>query len=80
MEDRELTTAEYYTVLRPTETAAMIGYSTVHLYRLEKAGLFRKRFKLNAQGGEYGAVGHYLGWVVDYLKARAAARVEDPAA
>ena len=74
MDDRELSTTEYYTVLRPAKTAEMVGYSLVHLHRLEKAGLFPKRFKLNAEGGEYGAVGHYFGEVVDYLKARAAER------
>ena len=76
MEDRELSPAEYYRVLRPAETAKMIGYSTVHLARLEKAGLFQKRFPLNENGGPYGAKGHFFGWIVDYLKARAAARVE----
>ena len=74
MEDRELSTEEYYKVLRPAKTAKMVGYSTVHVHRLEKAGLFPRRFKLNAEGGEYGAAGHYLGEVVDYLNSRAAAR------
>ena len=74
MSQRPLSTKEFYTVLRPAETAAMVGYSTVHVHRLEKVGLFPQRFKLNAHGGEYGAVGHYLGEVVDYLRARAAAR------
>ncbi len=76
MEDRELSPAEYFRVLRPAETAKLVNYSTVHLHRLEKAGLFPKRFKLNAKGGEYGACGHYFGWIVDYLKSRAAARVD----
>ena len=80
MEDRELSTAEYYTVLRPSQTAELVGYSTVHLGRLEKQGLFPKRFKLNASGGAYGAAGHYFGWVVDYLNSRVAKRAEDSAA
>jgi hypothetical protein len=75
MEDRELSTEEYYRVVRPTKTAGIIGYSTVHLRRLEEAGIFPKRFKLNPNGGKYGACGHYFGWIVDYLKARAAARI-----
>ena len=74
MEDRELSTEEYYRVLRPAETAKMIGYSTVHLRRLEDQGLFQERFKLNPNGGKYGACGHFFGVVVDYLKARAAER------
>ncbi len=74
MADRELSPAEYYRVLRPAETAKMIGYSTVHLSRLEDQGLFQKRFKLNPDGGKYGACGHFFGWAVDYLKARAAER------
>ena len=76
MSKRPLSTTEYYTILRPAETAALVGYSTVHVHRLEKVGLFPKRFKLNARGGEYDAVGHYLGEVVAYLESRAAARVE----
>jgi hypothetical protein len=74
MADRKLSTEEYYRVLRPAETAKMVGYSTVHLARLEKAGLFPNRFPLNENGGPYGAKGHFFGQVVDYLKARAAAR------
>ena len=72
MEDRELTPEEYYQVVRAGRTAEMIGYSPVHLARLEKAGLFQKRFPLNKNGGKYGAKGHFLGWIIDYLKARAA--------
>ena len=74
MPERQLSTTEYYTVLRPAQTAELVGYSLVHLHRLEKAGLFPRRFKLNAKGGEYGAVGHYFGEVIDYLKSRAAER------
>ena len=66
--------AEYFRILRPPETAKLVGLSTVHVHRLEKAGKFPKRFKLNADSGEYGAAGHYLGEVLDYLKARAAER------
>ena len=80
MSERPLSTTEYYTVLRPAETAAMVGYSTVHLHRLEKADLFPKRFQLNKDGGPYGAKGHFFGVIVDYLKARAAARDEPEAA
>ena len=74
MEDRELTPEEYYRVLRPAETAKMVGYTTVHIARLEEQGVFPKRFPLNKNGGPYGAKGHFFGVVVDYLKARAAAR------
>ena len=80
MSERQLTTAEYFTILRPTQTAELVGYSNVHLARLEKKGLFPKRFKLNASGGAYGAAGHYFGWVVDYLNSRVAKRAEDSAA
>ena len=70
----ELSPAEYYRVLRVGESAKMVGYTPVHVARLEKQGLFPRRFKLNPNGGPYGAAGHYFGWIVDYLKARAAAR------
>ena len=72
MEDRELTKEEYFRVTRPAETAKIIGYSRVHLGRLEDQGIFKKRFKLNPNGGKYGACGHYYGWAIDYLKARVA--------
>ena len=80
MDDRELSPTEYYTILRPTRTAELVGYSNVHLARLEKQGLFPKRFKLSEAGGAYGAAGHYFGWVVDYLNSRVAKRAEDSAA
>ena len=82
MSERQLSTTEYYTILRPAQTAEMVGYSQVHIHRLEKAGLFPKRFPLNKDGGPYGAKGHFFGVIVDYLKARAAARdaSDEPAA
>jgi len=58
----------------------MVGYTPVHIARLEKQGLFPRRFKLNASGGAYGAAGHYFGWIVDYLNSRVAKRAEDSAA
>ena len=76
----ELSPAEYYRVLRVGESAKMVGYTPVHIARLEKQGLFPRRFKLNASGGAYGAAGHYFGWIVDYLNSRVAKRAEDSAA
>ena len=42
--------------LRVEEVTAMTGLSNMHLWRLEKRGLYPKRFKLNPEGGKNGAV------------------------
>lgn len=72
METRELSPEEYYTVIRPAEVCRMVNFSDRHLRRLEKEGKFPHRFKLSPGTGQQGAAGNFLGYVVDYLKARAA--------
>jgi predicted DNA-binding transcriptional regulator AlpA len=61
-------------VLRPSETARLTGYSNMHLTRMEKAGTFPKRFKLNPNGGPHGAAGHDSQEVMDWIDARLASR------
>ena len=61
-------------VLRLPETERLTGYSNMQIMRLEKAGRFPKRFKLNPEGGKYGACGHNYGEVVEWLEERRASR------
>ena len=50
------------------------GYSIVHLQRLEDAGNFPKRFKLNPDGGPFGAIGwdfeELMAWVAERRDSR----------
>jgi predicted DNA-binding transcriptional regulator AlpA len=48
----------------------------VHLHRLEAAGQFPRRFKLGVGSGKYGAVGHALEEVMEWLEARKRSRGE----
>jgi predicted DNA-binding transcriptional regulator AlpA len=50
------------------------GYSDMQLRRMERAGLFPKRFKLNPDAGKYGAAGHDYGEVMGWLAARKRSR------
>ncbi len=61
-------------VMRLPETEHVSGYCDMHLRRLEKAGTFPRRFKLNPDGGPFGAVGHDYVEVMDWLEARRASR------
>ena len=67
-------------VLRPSETARLTGFSNMHLSRMEKAGNFPKRFKLNPNGGPNGAAGHDSQEVMAWLTARLASREATSAA
>ncbi len=61
-------------VLRLPETMRITGYSDVQLWRMEKAGLFPKRFKLNPAAGKYGATGHDFHEIMGWLEARRRSR------
>jgi len=61
-------------VLRVSETAALVGYCNMQLLRMEQAGLFPKRFKLNPEGGKNGAAGHDYGEVMAWIAERMASR------
>ncbi len=61
-------------VSRIPETERVTGYSNVQLMRMEKAGRFPKRFKLNPDAGKYGAAGHDYGEVMAWLAARKRSR------
>jgi predicted DNA-binding transcriptional regulator AlpA len=60
-------------VLRVRETCARTGLSDDQLKRMEDAGVFPKRFKLNPNGGKFSAAGHLEHEVEAVLLARAAA-------
>ena len=59
-------------VIRPAEAERLSGYCDIHLRRLEAAGRFPRRFKLNPDGGIYGAVGWRLSDIERWLNDRAA--------
>ena len=61
-------------VLRLRDTVRITGYSNMQLWRLEKAGTFPRRIKLNPDGGPHGAAGHDYGEVMAWLDARLASR------
>ena len=51
-----------------------IDYSDVHLRRLEKAGTFPRRFKLDPNGGPHGAVGWNVPEIDQHIEALVEAR------
>ena len=55
-------------IIRPAEAEKLVGYTDVHLRRLETAGTFPHRFKLNPDGGPYGATGWLESWIDGYNK------------
>jgi len=61
-------------VVRLREAEKITGYSGMQLWRLERRGLFPRRFKLNPAGGAYGAVGFDYGEILQWLEARRASR------
>ena len=58
-------------ILRPTETAKLVGLCDRQLRDLEATGQFPKRFKLHPNGR---AVGHLEAEVKEWIAARAASR------
>ncbi len=67
-------------VLRPQQTATLIGVHDVTLRRWESAGSFPKRFKLCPDSGPYGAVGHDRAEVEKWLEVRRGSRDTEAAA
>ena len=66
-------------VMRLPETTELVGYCDMSLRRLEKAGSFPRRFKLNPEGGQFGAVGHDFGEVMEWMEGRRASRESEAA-
>ena len=58
-------------ILRPTETARLVGFTDRHLRQLEREGRFPKRFRLNPPDGQ--AVGHWAAEVVKWAEDRRSA-------
>ncbi len=61
-------------VMRLPETTRVSGYCDMTLRRLELAGTFPRRFKLNPDGGPFGAIGHDYGEVMQWIEGRRASR------
>ncbi len=66
-------------VMRLPETTQVVGYCDMTLRRMEKAGTFPKRFKLNPEGGHFGAVGHDFSEVMAWMESRRASRETEAA-
>jgi predicted DNA-binding transcriptional regulator AlpA len=64
-------------VVRQPETSALVGLCDVHLRRMEADGRFPRRFKLNPDSGQHGAVGwdlqELLAWITERRASRRAA-------
>ena len=61
-------------VVRERECYDRSGYCNQHRGRMKKKGLFPRRFKLNPEGGKYGAVGWDSDELDEWVEARAASR------
>ena len=61
-------------VMRLSETTRTVGACDMTLRRWEQSGTFPRRFKLSADSGKFGAVGHDFHEVMEYLKRRRASR------
>ena len=59
-------------IIRTRECTDMVGFSNVHLRRLEEKGEFPARFKLANDSGKAGACGWRLSDVQGWIEARAA--------
>jgi prophage regulatory protein len=55
----------------------IVPYSRQHLWRLEKAGKFPSRLRLNPGVGDRGRVGWIASEIEEFLQARAALRETD---
>ncbi len=67
-------------VVRDPECLEISGVCNMHRGRLEKAGLFPKRFKLNPDAGPFGAVGWDFDELMQWLQERRASRDGAPVA
>ena len=61
-------------VMRLPETCRTAGVVDMTLRRMEKAGTFPKRFKINPDGGLFGAVGYDYDEVQEWVEKRLASR------
>jgi predicted DNA-binding transcriptional regulator AlpA len=61
-------------ILRLPEVAKLIGADALTIYRMEQAGNFPKRFKINPDGGRFGAVGWDSVEVLKWIDSRMASR------
>jgi predicted DNA-binding transcriptional regulator AlpA len=59
-------------IVRTAEAVELSALTNVHLMRLEQEGKFPRRFKLNPDGGKYGAVGWRLSDIQKWIDQRAA--------
>ena len=66
--------AEADEIIRQPETSRIVGYCDMQLRRMEGAGLFPARFKLNPTGGAYGAVGWSRAEIMAWVASRRASR------
>ncbi len=60
--------------MRLPETTRVAGACDMTLRRWEEAGTFPRRFKLNPDGGPFGAVAHDYDEVQEWVKKRLASR------
>ena len=61
-------------LMRLPETTRTAGACDMTLRRMEKAGTFPIRFKINPDGGPFGAVAHDYDEVQEWVKKRLASR------
>ena len=61
-------------IIRQPETSRLTGYCDMSLRRMEKDGTFPSRFKLNPNGGLYGATGWSRREVMTWIAERRASR------
>ncbi len=67
-------------VMRLPETTKIVGVCDMTLRRWELAGTFPRRFKLNCDGGPYGAIAHDYDEVQAWIAERRASRDTEAAA
>ncbi len=61
-------------LIRLPETTRAVGACDMTLRRMEKAGIFPRRFKINPDSGPFGAVAHDYDEVQEYIEKRRASR------
>jgi prophage regulatory protein len=62
-------------VIRQPQTSQRVGLCDMQLRRMEQAGLFPRRFKLNPKAGPYGSVGWDESEIEEWIEARRSSRV-----
>ena len=66
-------------LMRLPETCQTTGVVDMTLRRMEKAGTFPRRFKINPDGGPFGGVAHDYDEVQQWLETRLASRETEAA-